>query len=526
MKAIIIDDEKHVREGLMLLAEWDSYGIDTIIEASDGEEAVSLITEHQPEIIFTDMRMPKRDGISVLKWIHSSNLNCKTIVVSGYDDFQYMRNAIAFGSFDYILKPIQPHVLHDTLQRAVKEWNEQRNHQLTNMENRRVINEVKPLYLDYLLTNEMDKAKLSNRAIEQIKKEFGLDVSYQPYTMAILPMNMMIQMKYQGDIDLAFFSVLNISNEILRDQKNGIAFKNLNKEEEIVILFWKEQGIQAIAEQIATAIYQVTRVHCLLVIGQGSLHISEAYLSAHHIVKKQNLLECTWNTTVLTSDNVNHTEVIHLFDYTEEIKWAIQSGSTEQIDDILERIYNKMEKNQYISLEQVDVWENQFAILKEHWLKEYEIENKKELYKGISYWTGDGVFSMVKFKAEKRKEFHDLLKIVYHGQYKKEKNSVQMIEEYIRSNYQKDIKLKEIADRFFLSREYISRKFKQEYEATITDYVTKIRIDKAKELLENPFLKIYEIADTVGYQNDKYFIKVFKKNVGMTPNEYRGKFTK
>ncbi len=131
------------------------------------------------------------------------------------------------------------------------------------------------------------------------------------------------------------------------------------------------------------------------------------------------------------------------------------------------------------------------------------------------------VFLFALFKKDKKEEFYELMKLVYDCNYSTKKNTVQQIEEYVRSNYQQDIKLHEIADRFFLSREYISRKFKQEYHETITDYVTKIRIEKAKELLGNPFLKIYEIAETVGYQNDKYFIKVFKKREGQTPKEYR-----
>ncbi|WP_026583272.1 response regulator transcription factor [Bacillus sp. J33] len=239
MKAIIVDDEKHVREGLMLLADWNRYGINTIMEAADGNEAVKLITEHRPEIIFTDMRMPKRDGISLLKWIHSSDISSKTIVVSGYDDFEYMRNAICYKSFDYILKPIDPEILNETLERAVTEWNRQ---------------------------------------------------SFPE-----------------------------------KDQQN------------------------------------------------------------------------------------------------------------------------------------------------------------------------------------------------HNG----EKNVIQQIEEFLLESYNKDINLQEIADRFYLSREYISRKFKQEYKATITDFVTNIRMKKAKELLQNPKLKIYEIAFHVGYQDEKYFSRVFKKTEGISPNEYR-----
>jgi two-component system, response regulator YesN len=246
MKAIIIDDERHVREGLSLLANWDKYGIDTIFEAQDGEEAMKMISEHRPEIIFTDMRMPKMDGICLLKWLHASPIACKTIVISGYDDFEYMRNAIYYKSFDYILKPIDPEILDQTLERAVNELSHQ----------------------------------------------------------------------------------------------NG----------------------------------------------------------------KQDVIE---------------------------------------------------------------------------------IQNDEDLT------------------------------------HQKDKNSMQEIEHFLRNNYKQDITLQEIADQFFLSREYISRRFKQEFKETITDYLTRIRMENAKKLLRNPHLKIYEVAYQIGYHNEKYFSKVFKKSTGISPIEYR-----
>lgn len=252
VKAIIIDDEKHVREGLLLLGDWKQNGIDTILEAENGEEAIELITKHRPEIIFTDMRMPKKDGISLLKWIDATEINSITIVVSGYDDFTFMRNAIYYKSFDYILKPIDPEVLNETLERAVNKWKEQA------------------------------LARRSSR------------VSEEP-----------------------------------------------------------------------------------------------DFLSAQQ-----------------------------------------------------------------------------------------------------------------------------------------ESSSMCRIEEYLRANYQQEITLQEIADRFYLSREHISRKFKQEYHETITDYITRIRMEKAKELLAKQQVKIYEVAYHVGYQNEKYFSKVFKKFIGQTPNEYRNAISK
>ncbi|AST93410.1 DNA-binding response regulator [Sutcliffiella cohnii] len=239
MKALIVDDEKHVRDGLNLLADWKGNGIEEVLEAENGEEAIELIATHRPAIVFSDMRMPKMNGIELLEWIFNSKYNCKTIVVSGYDDFEYMRNAIYYNSFDYILKPIDPEILNETLARAIGKW----------------------------------------------KEEFG-----------------------------------------------------------------------------------------------GSV----------------------------------------------------------------------------------------------------ELEDREE-----------------------------------------DDTSMKAIKDYIFENYQSDVTLQDIAEKFYLSREHISRKFKQEYNETITDYLMKIRIEKAKELLTKPQLKVYEIAYKVGYQNEKYFSKVFKKYTGLTPNEFR-----
>ena len=213
--------------------------------------------------------------------------------------------------------------------------------------------------------------------------------------------------------------------------------------------------------------------------------------------------------------------LVHLLDYSEDIKWAIQSGNTANMDAILERIYNLYLQSHHLSWEQLRIWENQFVILRQHWLKEYQINQQVQLYSGESLWDDNGRFSFDKFKAEKKKEFHDLINTLYHAKYQKEKNTIQQIEEYIRKNYQKDLNLRDISAMFYLSREHISRRFRQEFNETITDYVMKIRMEKAKELLENPHLKIYEIANKVGYQNEGYFSRLFKKIMGFTPNEYR-----
>ncbi|MCM3595598.1 response regulator [Metabacillus idriensis] len=522
MKAIIIDDEKHVREGLMLLADWEKHGIDTIIEAEDGEEAAALITEHRPEIIFTDMRMPRRDGISLLKWLHSSDFGSKTIVVSGYDDFDYMRNAIAYKSFDYILKPIEPDVLNETLERAVAEWKEQARSRSSQAEESLVMNEVKPLYWDRLLSGLCAKKERAESAEKKIEKEFGISMSLAEKTVAILPLKSIVMKSFRGDYELAYSTLTNICNELVRKQNDGVCFRNINKEEELVLLFWKNKNVMYLAEEISSFIYQSHKINCILALGKKSNDLSEAYTSAEQVYIKHHLLS---QKRIVTGKETDIKPLLHLFDYSNELKWSIKSGSMAQAEKQLEQIFIKLVNEHTLSLEQIELWENQFDLLRNNWMKEYEVHHHPVFYQGTDYWKEDGSFSFEKFKEEKKKEFSELIKLLSNVKYQKEKNNMQQIEEYLQQHYQEDINLQDIADRFFLSREYISRKFKQDYHATLTDYLTNIRMEKAKNLLENPYLKIYEVAYGVGYQNEKYFSKVFKKHIGLTPNEYRHSLT-
>ncbi|MCA1056590.1 response regulator [Rossellomorea aquimaris] len=517
MKAIIIDDERHVREGLLLLADWERFGIVTILEAEDGEQAKSLITEHRPEIIFTDMRMPRLDGINLLKWLHSSDIKSKTIVVSGYDDFDYMRNAIHYNSFDYILKPIEPDILNETLEKAVNEWKEQARTRKFLVNENRVVNEVKPLYWDRLFSTLCRTDSNSEAAVEKIRTEYEVPFLQVQKTIALIRIKPIVMKSFHGDEDLAFFTVTNIGNELLRKNNDGVCFRNIHKDGELVILFWNDKNIAYLLDQVYSLIYQFSKVCTSVALGKPSRNILEAYSSALEGYMRHDLTKVE---KIIASETESR-PLLHLLDYSNELKWAIKTGNPAGVESRLQEIFHTLESHHTLSLEQIDVWENQFEILRNNWLKEYKIESSSPFSPGTDYWREDGTVSFRRFKEEKIREFNELVEALTSMKYQKEKTNMQQIEEYLQQHYQEDVTLQEIADTFFLSREYISRKFKQEYKHTVIDYLTHIRLDKAMKLLENPYLKIYEVAYGVGYGNEKYFSKVFKKQVGMTPNEYR-----
>ncbi|MBM7570166.1 response regulator transcription factor [Aquibacillus albus] len=521
MKVIIIDDEKHVRESIMLLAKWERHGIEDVFEAQDGEEAKDIIVTEQPEIIFTDMDMPIVDGIDLFKWLDAKAITSKTIVISGHADFHYMRNAIFYGSYDYILKPIDPEILNNTLERAIQEWNEEEINRKSVLEYKQELTEVKPFYWDHLLSGTIHQANISPSVVTKIKDEFAINLNHSPYRVAILSIRAMIETKVIGDMEQTFSTLLDFCKKVISKNKDGICFRNINKDDEIILVFCNSSKVEAYMNQLEREIFEFTHMHSTIAIGGENKKLVDAYQSALTYLLKRNLMEQNNKPNRLTISEIDTRPVLHILDFSKDIKWALQSGSLEQIDNVLDGIFSALESSHNLSLEQLKVWEEQFELLTKNWLKEYEINEALLLYKGVKFWDSNGNFNFEKFKQEKRKEFYDLIQCLHDAKFKTEKSSIQKIEDYLRQNYDHEVTLQEIADRFFLSREYISRKFKEEFGETITDYVTKIRIEKARELLVNPHLKIYEVAYNVGYQNEKYFSKVFKKRVGKSPNEYR-----
>lgn len=522
MKALIVDDEKHVREGIKLLGEWEQNGINEIYEAGNGEEAIQLIKSQKPEIIFSDMKMPKMDGTQLLEWIKDHLPNSKTIVVTGFDDYHYMRKALHFGSVDYLLKPIDPEILNQTLEKAVKEWKKDEAERKTKESSSQLLNEMKPVYRDRKLTKLLNGDFLK----ENLEEEFGFHQS-QAYTTALVRVNGKTSETFQGDWDLTFFTILNVINEILKETNNGIAFRNLSTKGEIVIIFWKvSEHVENLLSRIYKTIHNVLGISCPIAIGQPVKSMSklfDSYQHAKQILLSSNILE-EKNNRVYQQEALTSSALKNLMAYSSNIEMAVQSGEMGAFEELIQQIVNDLTENHFLSLKQLMHVENEYLVISNRWFKNYNISVKVEdnIEKRIDFFFDqNGTFQLDEYIERRKREISVFLKKVKRASQQKTNNIIYEIERYLQANFDRDVKLQEISDQFYISREYISRKFKQEFNVNISDYVVKIRMDKAKSLLKNSQLKIYEIAGMIGYQDDKYFRKVFKKVEGVTPNEYR-----
>lgn len=400
MKVIIIDDELHVREAIQLLANWKQHGIDNILEASDGEEAIGLILEHRPEIIITDMMMPRKDGVALLQWLQEQGSNSKTIVISGFDDYNLMRTAIHYRSFDYILKPINENILNQTLENAIYDWHQDEQERNIKLRNNMKLNETINIYYDHLFTYLLEKSTNHTHIYKKIKDEFKINDQIE-CQIVIVYLNTYAKERFHGNMDLFYFSLLNIFNEYLQKNNSGIAFRNLNKDNEIIILVWSDlDNIKYTIKKMYMSVYDTLNLPCIFAIGiksefDSNLHL--LYKTASNVLKQVNLNNINEMLPIFDSHDISTCKLVHLLDYSQDIGFAIDSGNEKHLTDILNQIFKILKINKYISLEQLEIWEKEFQILKNHWLDEINFKSDDNSDDRIIFWDKRGTISIEKF---------------------------------------------------------------------------------------------------------------------------------
>ncbi|MFU1798527.1 response regulator [Paenibacillus azoreducens] len=533
MKVLIADDEKHVREAIKMLADWNNHGITEIIEAEDGQSAVDLIMEHSPQIVMTDMRMPRMDGTQLLEWIKNNQPAVKSIVISGYDDFELVRHAIRNGGLDYILKPVDPDELNEALNKAVEEVRLETLQDRLSARKNRELNQMKPHYADKLLTDLIGSHGNRDELARQLQEEFGLPREIEAASAAVISTAQLDQElldKFRPMRQLLYFTLINICNEVLLAWQKGIAFHNLNNPEEIVLLIWDEtMPLQTTLAEIHSGI-DLT-LHRQVHIGAGPRQpfpagIAASYHDAHQALWQRNLNEpAGWLHTAAPPSQKPQRLAAH----EDSFRTAALSGSADSISSAVDGWMEQVRKLACVTPAQLKQWNSEWDWMLKQWM---DLDSNAPA-------PGPDKDAMLELPPSLPLDplgrlSYPLWKTQYEGrliaasrimtqQHSRDNNNhiIHDIAKYLENHYAEDISLQDMAARFFLSREYISRRFKQEFGVNISEFLADVRIAKAKLLLLNPQLRISQVAEMVGYQDEKYFSKVFKKQEGRTPNDYR-----
>ena len=504
MKILIADDEDYTREGLIESIDWESYGIDEIMQAVNGQEALQIAQWFRPDIVLTDIRMPKTDGINFAKELLEYHKDSKIIFMSGYMEVEYLKSAIRLSAVDYIEKPIDLHALGAALLKSVKEIKEKQRSREAE-ENHR---DIKQQTLVSLLCGKDPDVM----TIEKLAGELNFPMNTS-YVCVIL--QHMGRVQESGEELAGFLKML--------ESRQGRAVGRYDRDRKQFLAVFSYQKREQY--HLAPMFGEILDVFSLARLGvgieaEGWKNIYNSYRTAAAAI----------NCAFYQTDR-------RLFQIDEEIRYrsTIEPGLYGEFLQILSEqphllkewfasIFSELRKRKYCPKEQVvtfmislmtalysqypQLYENCPETGSEEQLHTYLRE--RESIDEIEDFVG-GVLSWIQLHNKEAERYSRI---------------VQGALDYVARHYrEEDLSVSRIAEKLHFSPAYLNVLFKQEMKVTIKQYLSNYRLERAKRLLEKDFDKITEIAEKCGYANGNYFAKVFKESTGMTPAEYRRKMT-
>lgn len=494
-KVLIVDDEYIIRQGIEYLLDWEKEGFSLIGEASNGEEALQKIAELHPNIVLSDIVMPKIDGIDLTKRIQEMYPDIRVIILSSYSDFDYVKNTFQHGAVDYILKPtLNPSDLLKALKKVAGTIPELTLQNTQNLNIGRMLSKF-ILGFDVTLEDQDIKAEFPNA-------HFRLLATSKKFYQDTNQIEVFFQKSLYQELKDLHPCTFRLQDDILCCLLNG---DEINIKESLERLL-QESRISSVS---------------LFALSNEFVQLSEVKRIYHDEI---------WNI-LRQRFYVKHQ---HLISYQElPVKSNIEQFDVRSFNSNLDAM------NVYLSMAQLKSYVIN-AI--EHYVSEGELKSQvgSALYNLISVFENHhmNMESVRHFKlncmnllesAVYKEEFLEQLEQIYQDfeiiveQYELDnsKDPMNQILSYIKEHYEEPLSLNDLAERFGFSYHYLSSFFAQRSDGTFTEHLNQIRIEKACELLSDKTHTISEVGALAGYSDHSYFCRVFKKLTGMTPSEYR-----
>lgn len=532
MKLLVVEDEQRVRKSIV--NGLTCSGFDMIFEADDGEEALVIMHENKPDIIISDIRMPGMDGIELLSKVRETHSDIPFIILSGYDLFEYAQKAVALGAFSYLLKPVKNSELLQVLQSAEDKINQKILQQNSGFKMRvrlkQGLDALKRQFIAEIITGNNIAESYIKRKVSEVEISF-IEQDFIVMLASIDNYNLLIQHVDPTDLDLYKFSITNILTEIMNNHGISVFPYNYEEGEGYLLNFTSENKRlnEHTLFELSSQIIKVVEVYLnfTITIGIGSIvsSIHQLNISAQKARNAVAQRLVKGGNQVFGADNPNRateSQAIIGFKTEQELLSCFERCDKANAIHLIQNLYAGFSNSSFIDVQDLKNLNYQLVILIYKILNHLRLEPEKILGDEFITYTNinslPSIDSIIHWYMDKADIFF------HHISTTKDKSNYRLMDkakDYINQNFTKEISLELLAEFIHLSPEHFSREFKKEFGKNFIDYLTDLRINKAKEYLRDGNYKTIEVSKMVGFNNEKYFSKLFKKYTGFTPGEYR-----
>ncbi|WP_300379984.1 response regulator [Clostridium sp.] len=500
-EVMLVDDEKLITQGLMNIIDWESLGLKVVEIAQNGQEALNKFKEKGIDIILTDISMPKLTGLELIKEVRAINSNTKFIILTGYDEFTYAKEAIKYGVESYILKPINEEELEEVLIKMVEDLDYKKK------EKNKLIDKGRKLiqYID---------GRLDESYIYHVKDLISIEFEGRLYTVSNITTN---TTKEKGEdclsIDEVIYKYTTEKYEILQKYDGqSILINSWDKDisrNEIINYYEniKDKIIKECNEEVFISIGDtVSDIRSL----KDSYNIAK-------VLKKYMLTEgmnkCIYRERVKQIKE-------HKINFKEEMDY-INKLIIEKNNKDLEKYICDILENKKLTPKNIYDFSTKVIILIDDISNEFKLDKKygrdsisNTIIELCNESTRENVKSFI------IREIEELIEAMYTNTIKYSP-VVQQIINMVNDKYYEELSLKTLAAQYNINSSYLGQIFSKETGSSFSEYLNKTKNMKAKELILNTSMKINDIAKVVGYIDTSYFYRKFKKYYGVCPSTLR-----
>jgi two-component system, response regulator YesN len=522
LNILIVDDEVIERKALTKIINSSLKKVRVIGEAPNGRKAIEMAKEHRPDIIFMDIKMPGVDGVQAVKEIRKLDPGIRFIMVSAFNTFEYAKEVMQQGVKEYILKPSSKQDILEAVSRVSGEILEERKHKEEQQSLRqnleRAVSIAQKEWVSSLLVNSVQDI-----TFDEWSQLLGVEIT-SGYIM-------LLSLQPKGNVELTTYDkqrwymwLKEIQKSVdknqemilgpLTDSQLPVLFLRKKTEEKTSFIMSAQSAIDTLLN-----LFQKESFQADLRVGAGLSYTNAHELNqSYHeaVLALKQLLKTPDRKYIIGVKQGASPETLEsgVLEVEKQLLEAVRQGDVNQVLYIFDTFVTRHANHKDFSSAVVKKSFDELFILISRMLHEL----------GISYERSLGIDESEDSKVIIEKGKAQLLSVVHHVQVWRNNHAKGMLhkaKEYIEQNFAESITLESVADFVELSPYYLSKLFKDRFGLTFIDYLTEVRIKHAKIFMVDPGKSLKEICYSVGYKDPNYFSRVFKKQTGLSPSEFR-----
>lgn len=537
IKVFLVEDEMVIRRGIKNSIDWEKEGYIFCGEASDGELAYPMIIKEKPDILITDIRMPFMDGLELCKLVKKELPNIKILILSGYDEFDYAKEAIRLGVTEYLLKPISSGKLLEALNgvsESIRREKEDKDLVRKYMEEMRENTEhEKQKFFEQMIAGNLSMAD----ALET-RKKYEMNLSAGMYNLLLFRFTLGEENRKSGELlgeaEYAIEKLTERLEYVFEFQRGveGWAFLLMADNEEQMSERVKElsKDLEEIMKNYSTIAYfggigqPVARLREL----EESFREAERALAARFTMELNRIIsveDIRMAQNVDTLDDIEITSFGEIEKTRTMLEKFLNNGAEDEIDEFVDVYINELpEENLKSVLMRQYIIMDAYIVMMSFCEKIEGIEGEMQAQSEELKNSMKTIQTLEEIKNYIRMLLKKIIGVRDTISGRRYSDIIEIAKDQIRKTYMSDeISLNTIAAEVGMSPSYFSSIFSKEMGKTFVEYLTEIRMDRAKELLMCSSMKTSEIGYEVGYKDPHYFSYIFKKTQNCTPKEFRAR---